>query len=309
MEGLQDRDLGCRYSQSSTDEEQANLLPDQVEKSLRHDSDDGPRARQRLASSLWWKRVCHRLYVPILVFIVISSAVLLAAMYLIPPSSTARHNKPVSAEADKLCTTWPVDEDGSYNRSAGHGKHRDKLRLDSHAPVGGWKKPQGIRIVGVIFYGRRRNVDILDCYLQQNLASHGGYLDEVRFLVHTTNQADLDFLDQLVPRTGGYQIVHFSETCQGQNYSCLWESLVEDDTIYIKIDDDIAYLHHDAIPQLVHTRIKQRHPLLVSANIINQPVLALEHFHFGAIHPFVAEPSTQASFPAAETWRPSEKPL
>jgi hypothetical protein len=35
----------------------------------------------------------------------------------------------------------------------------------------------------------------------------------------------------------------------------------------------------------------------------------MEHFHFGAIHPFVAEKSRKPSYLAAETWRPSEKPL
>ncbi|OTA62769.1 hypothetical protein K449DRAFT_433684 [Hypoxylon sp. EC38] len=32
--------------------------------------------------------------------------------------------------------------------------------------------------------GRKRNVDILDCYLRQNLVSNGGYLDEVSLCAH-----------------------------------------------------------------------------------------------------------------------------
>jgi len=54
-------------------------------------------------------------------------------------------------------------------------------------PAGGWEKPSGVCIVGVIFYGWRRNVDIIDCYLEQNLAENRDYLDEVRFLLHTNN--------------------------------------------------------------------------------------------------------------------------
>jgi hypothetical protein len=60
---------------------------------------------------------------------------------------------------------------------------------------------------------------------------------------------------------------------------------------------------------LVHTRIKEWHPLAISANVVNQQVLALEHFHFGAIYPFVAERSDRPSYWAAESWRPSERPL
>lgn len=134
------------------------------------------------------------------------------------------------------CTTWPINEDGHWNTTTTNPE--PKIMLDSHAPPGGWKKPPGIKVVAVIFYGRRRDVDILDCYLQQNLVHNGGYLDEVRFFEHTANQQDLEYLRRLTTEVKGYKSVD-SYNC---DYSCMWARLIEDNTIYIKIDDDIVSL-------------------------------------------------------------------
>lgn len=87
--------------------------------------------------------------------------------------------------------------------------------------------------------GRRRTVDILDCYLQQNLARNGGYVDQVQFLLHTTDQADISYINQLASQTAEYRVLDPGD-CTGNNYGCMWESLVGDDTIYVKIDDDVV---------------------------------------------------------------------
>ncbi|OTB12551.1 hypothetical protein K445DRAFT_37646, partial [Daldinia sp. EC12] len=169
-----------------------------------------------------------------------------------------------------------------------------------------WKKPAGIKVIGMVFYGRKRYVDILDCYLQQNLALNGGYFDEVWFMAHTKDEDDVAWIEDLVKKTPGYKIVG-KDKCEGESYKCLWTYAVEDKTIYVKIDDDIVYIHPDAIPQLVHTRIALPHPYAISSNLVNSPVTGMEQYHYGAIHPFLPDPSSTPSFHAAETWRPSEK--
>lgn len=142
---------------------------------------------------------------------------------------------PGSPRVPGQCTTWPVRVKTSYRS----GVHKTSVALQRFAPPGGWKKPDGIAIKALVFYGRKRTVDFLDCYLQQNLAVNGGYLDEVWFMVHTAIEEDLAYLHQLIDQRPHYKVVMPGE-CQGSNYACMWSPVVEDNTIYVKIDDDIV---------------------------------------------------------------------
>lgn len=143
---------------------------------------------------------------------------------------------PGSPRASGQCTTWPVRVKTSYKPVL----HKPNVALQRFGPPGGWKKPDGIAVKALVFYGRKRTVDFLDCYLQQNLVVNSGYLDEVWFMVHTGLEEDLIYLDQLIDqRRPHYKMVMPGE-CQGLNYACMWNPVVEDNTIYVKIDDDVV---------------------------------------------------------------------
>lgn len=152
-------------------------------------------------------------------------------------SQASSYKRPKPSQNPKFCTTWPVDEKGEYELKPSDGA--DTFKLDSIAPKGGWKKPEGIKVIGMVFYGRKRYVDILDCYLQQNLVSNGGYFDEVWFMAHTKEEDDVAWVEDLVSQTPEYKIVGKGD-CEGKKYSCMWNYAVEDNTIYVKIDDDIV---------------------------------------------------------------------
>ncbi|CAJ2508731.1 Uu.00g137570.m01.CDS01 [Anthostomella pinea] len=213
------------------------------------------------------------------------------------------YRRPKPASNERFCTNWPVDQDGQYQLDA--GERTNRFTQDSIAPRGGWQKPEGLKVVAMVFFGRKRYVDILDCYLRKNLVSNGGYLDEVWFMAHTQDEDDIAWVEGLVLENPDYKIVGQGK-CEQEKYKCLWEYAIEDKTIYIKIDDDIIYIHPDAIPQLVHSRIAVPHPFAISANLVNSPLTGMEQYHFGAIHAFVPDPSNKPSGYPAETWRPSE---
>jgi len=117
-----------------------------------------------------------------------------------------------------------------------------------------WVKPTGFKIVAVVFFGRPHSVDVLDCYLQRNLAinRNGGYLDEVHFLQRTSNQHDIAWLDRLVATRPAYKIIDeegITKDCENKDgklechpgsYSNMWKHLVQNDTMYLKIDDDVV---------------------------------------------------------------------
>ncbi|GAP89853.1 putative mitochondrial-processing peptidase subunit alpha protein [Rosellinia necatrix] len=202
----------------------------------------------------------------------------------------------------EFCTTWPVDEDGGYYLDA--PSRTNRFKSDSIAPQGGWQKPEGFKIIAMVFFGRKRYVDILDCYLQQNLASNGGYLDEVWFMAHTEDEEDLAWLDRLVSKNRDYKTVGHEDCGKNDHkYGCLWTYATADNTLYIKLDDDIIYIHPDAIPQLVHTRLAVPHAFGVSAHLVNSPITGMEQFHHNAIYPFVPDPNDGPTHKASETWR------
>lgn len=150
-------------------------------------------------------------------------------------------------------------------------------------------------------------MDILDCYLQQNLVSNGGYVDEVKFVINTKSINDLKWLRSLADKTEEYTYFEAPE-CDREQWGCIWDHIQDDNTMYIKLDDDILYIHPDAIPRLVHSRIEHKEPFAVSANIVNTMLMGYLHYHTEALHAFFPEPNDKPTWPAAESWRPSELP-
>ena len=101
-----------------------------------------------------------------------------------------------------------------------------------------FSKPEGIKIIALIFYGRPETVSILDCYLKQNLVSNGGFLDEVHWAVNTDDPPRLAYLDSLVKTSKSYMKVNLP----GLGFDSVWGTAVKRGYIYIKIDDDVVGL-------------------------------------------------------------------
>jgi hypothetical protein len=100
-----------------------------------------------------------------------------------------------------------------------------------------WQKPAELKVVGLVFYGRRASVSILECYLKRNLVTNGGILDEVVFAARTQDEDDLEWLDYAVahePLFSRHNVSNYD-----QEYASAYD-LCEDDVMYIKIDDDIV---------------------------------------------------------------------
>jgi len=107
------------------------------------------------------------------------------------------------------------------------------------------EKPKDRKVVGFVFYGRRMFVSILDCHLRKNLVVNGGYLDEVHFIANTEDKADLAYLDELVAEVPEY--VRWNQATKTSNgWTDLWihANDFEENTILIKIDDDVVSTPH-----------------------------------------------------------------
>ena len=91
-------------------------------------------------------------------------------------------------------------------------------------------------------------MNILDCYLKQNLVTNGGFLDEVRFMVNTKHERDIEWLDELIKTDKLYSKVSAGE---GDNhFDNIWTHATEENTMYIKIDDDVVRAQLSQIERL-----------------------------------------------------------
>ncbi|KAH0557065.1 hypothetical protein GP486_005146 [Trichoglossum hirsutum] len=168
-----------------------------------------------------------------------------------------------------------------------------------------------MQVVALVFFGRRDRVSILDCYLTRNLKRNGGLLDSVEFIVNTEDADDLKWLDEAVARTPGY--VKYTQRKKGDDYVVLdykrAYGILKRNTMYIKIDDDVVYISDDTIQRLVQTRLDHPEYLVISANVVNHPLVSWLHYHLGAIRPYLPELLLpEQSERNKSSWRASELP-
>lgn len=71
-------------------------------------------------------------------------------------------------------------------------------------------------------------------------------------------------------------------------YNNAWGHM-ERGKMYVKIDDDVVWMADDTIPRLVTMKVEHPEYFLVSANIINSPLMGWVHYHLGALHPYLPE--------------------
>lgn len=137
-----------------------------------------------------------------------------------------------SAQSSQPESPVPMAQPNSNPEPSDHSSpevHKDP-------PAKPWVKPEGVKIIALIFYGRPETVSILDCYMKQNLVSNGGFLDEVHWAVNTDKQDDLKYLDRLVETSEEYKKI----VLPGLGFDSIWEHAVTKGNLYIKIDDDIV---------------------------------------------------------------------
>ncbi|KAK3299530.1 uncharacterized protein B0H64DRAFT_388888 [Chaetomium fimeti] len=166
-------------------------------------------------------------------------------------------------------------------------------------------KPGQVKIVGLVFFGRRDLVRVLDCYLKRNLRINGGLLDEVVFAINTDIKEDLDYLDNELLPSPYYR--KFTATDE-HGFLGQWSAVDERDTIYIKIDDDVVFIDDGTIASVVRPLIENPSYFAVSANVVNNPALSWVHYHMGVFEPYWPEMMKPWKPSSPSSWRASELP-
>jgi hypothetical protein len=125
----------------------------------------------------------------------------------------------------------------------------------------------------VVFFGRRRQTEILLRYLEKSVKANGGVLDKIVFAVKTSKKEDLEYLDEIMVQKKPYieRIMfaatgHFREIYAGMN----------DNDLVFKIDDDVVFIANGTFEKMIQEYMSNQ-LLFLSANVVNHPLLSYVH--------------------------------
>ena len=107
-------------------------------------------------------------------------------------------------------------------------------------------------------------------------------VDEYRIWVNTTDRNDIEYFKELRNSHPGWitldeKFMKEAEVGGSKNIHRFFTSCRDPGTVYVRLDDDIVYIHPGSIKRLVESRLRQTQPLLVYGNIVNNA--AITHLH------------------------------
>ncbi|MBK0329332.1 hypothetical protein I5535_18820 [Rhodobacteraceae bacterium F11138] len=129
---------------------------------------------------------------------------------------------------------------------------------------------EGYRVVALVPGGRRAYLKALIPHLVRQTR-----LDEIRILINTKVDRDIAYMQSLesdlikvTPLPDGIEPIGI------RTVNHLYADAQDPDTIYIKIDDDVVYVHEDALEILLADRVADRKPFFTSPMVINNTICA-----------------------------------
>lgn len=171
----------------------------------------------------------------------------------------------------------------------------------------------GRRVIAWTPYGRRRTYSILIKYLERDVAR--GLVDEAWAFMNTDpigQEDDIAYAHELTEQFPWFHLKHRPEGINlgrlpKQRYTGLaYRYMVDSAAIYVRLDDDVIYLHDDAIENLVRARIEMPAPIAIFPVIINNAICS--HFlqacqkvplEWGKVDLYCMDPTGWASGPFA----------
>lgn len=130
--------------------------------------------------------------------------------------------------------------------------------------------------------GRQRYLEILQLHMKREYER--GNFQEWHLWINTNIQSDIDYINQLadenqfikaVPNPGvynhNYSIANFYRYC------------IDEDTVYLRLDDDICFVEKDAIEKMFKFRILHENYFLTCGNTINNSLCGHIHQRLGIV--------------------------
>lgn len=162
-------------------------------------------------------------------------------------------------------------------------------------------------------YGRTPTYSILIKYLERDHAR--GLIDEAWLYMNTDpvgQESDIAYAHELAEQFDWVKLKHRPEgidlgNLPKQRWTGLaYREMTNPNTVYLRFDDDVVYLHENAVENLVRARLEMPAPTAVFPIIINNAICS--HFlqacqkvpmEWGAVQPYCMDPVGWANGPFA----------
>lgn len=130
--------------------------------------------------------------------------------------------------------------------------------------------------------GRQRHLEILRRYIERDMKK--GFVDSWQLWQNTGNQSDIDYMKSICEDNPKIELkTLFEGTYDAFKIFQFFQFANDPDTVYIRMDDDICYVHEYAILELFRTRTKNPDPFVICANIVDNTVISYIHQKLGIL--------------------------
>lgn len=122
--------------------------------------------------------------------------------------------------------------------------------------------------------GRRRYLEVLKNYL----IKYKKEFDEWVLWVNTPDPDDIHYINSLKKELDFVKTEELMVPFEGSNsvYS-FYKNCIDENSLYMKIDDDIVYIHQKSIENLFNYKLKDKEHFLIFGNTINNSICT--HLH------------------------------
>jgi hypothetical protein len=130
------------------------------------------------------------------------------------------------------------------------------------------------KVVVVTPAGRKKYMEILVKYILREKK----VIDEYRIWINTKNPKDIAYFKELAFKHKGFitldeRFMDEDDCGSNQNIHRFFDKCIEEDTVYIRLDDDMVWLQPNCLENLAKYRIENPEPFLIFGTIINNGVV------------------------------------
>lgn len=128
--------------------------------------------------------------------------------------------------------------------------------------------------------GRAKHMAILKKYIYREMRS--GLIDHWQLWKNTGVPEDVAYLESMVVENDQVELVDIGvHEYNPYNIQKFYNYTTDENTIYLRFDDDIVWMDETAIEALVKTRLEHPEAFVVSANIVNNTLIGWIHQSIG----------------------------